>query len=318
MDRPPRLPPPAGALFSGEGRPERPLPPPHSSSSFSKTNPYDEASSSSIPLPTLSYPNEGPSRVQFSDPSPPPDSSRNFLQPSHDAPGGGFSAGAVARKRSLVRPDRARLDENDRLWNYRNHAAAMEAEGRGVAAVSRTGHYATAGLSHDPAFQDVTNLRRGRSILAREEGEANETGLSMFKRGATLRRPTNRKGTTAMAGGAYEKGQAAKAKAKREPLGPWMIFCLALTVCCPSPLLKCFGEFATEGSKRARSGRANGECMQAYERRNGRAPGARRWASSPSSDSAWPPSDTSRSASPSQSAARPRTATSRARSAPDP
>ena len=203
-----------------------------------------------MPLPTLSYPNESSTRVQFSDPS-----SRNFPLPNHD---GGFSAGAVARKRSLVRPDRARLDENDRLWNYRNHAAAMEAEGRGVAGVSRTGHYATAGLSHDPAFQDATNLRRGKSILAREEGEANETGLSMFKRGATLRRPTNRKGTTAMAGGAYEKGQAAKAKAKREPLGPWMIFCLGLTICCPSPLLKCFGE-SGRGMERARHGKADGE-----------------------------------------------------------
>lgn len=142
------------------------------------------------------------------------------------------------------------MDENHRLFNYRNHAAAMEAEGRGVAGISRTGHYATAGLARDTimpnsAFQDATNLRRGKSILAREEGEAHETGLSMFKRGATLRRPNNPRAgssTMAMPGGAYDKGRAAKAKAKREPLGPWMIFCLALTICCPSPLLKSFGE----------------------------------------------------------------------------
>ncbi|KAM0754976.1 hypothetical protein T439DRAFT_297410 [Meredithblackwellia eburnea MCA 4105] len=176
----------------------------------------------------------------------------------------------VSRKKSLVRPERERIDENHRLFNYRTHTAIMEQEGRGVAGVSRTGHYAMAGLApqhlgepayitgpgglpvpqfgsggagaEDRALNDATNLRRGKSILAREEGMANETGLSMFKRGATLRRPNNlhkRHGSNAMPGGAYEKGQ--QAKQAKQPLGPWMIFCLIITACCPSPLLKCFG-----------------------------------------------------------------------------
>ena len=86
---------------------------------------------------------------------------------------------------------------------------------------------------------------------------ATETGLSFLKRGATLRRPNNKRHgsasttTTAHAGGAYEKGQ--QVKATRQPLGPWMIFCLVVTSCFPSPLLKCFGESAFSNAPAARS-----------------------------------------------------------------
>ncbi|GAA6027796.1 hypothetical protein JCM8097_001722 [Rhodosporidiobolus ruineniae] len=186
-------------------------------------------------------------------------------------------AGAGAdfkRKRSLVRPDRERVDESHRLYNYRQHAAAMEAEGRGTAAVSRTGHYAGAGLPIpvDPSVVSgeaaaaaqaahqhggvggfsggamgaaagggSTTLRRGKSILAREEGMANETGLSIFKRGGTLRRPRggNKAGMQVLPGGAYERRQ--QAKQAKPPVGAWMIYCRVLTACFPAPLLRCFG-----------------------------------------------------------------------------
>ncbi|BGP14711.1 hypothetical protein JCM10213_006208 [Rhodosporidiobolus nylandii] len=179
--------------------------------------------------------------------------------PSGAGAGGGLAVGGSGadfkRKRSLVRPDRERVDENHRLYNYRQHAAAMEAEGRGTAAVSRTGHYATAGLpvpvppglvSGEAAAASQaahghggsTTLRRGKSILAREEGMANETGLSMFKRGGTLRRP-RKDGAQVLPGGAYERSR--KAKQKKEPLGAWMIYCKIVTACLPAPLLACFG-----------------------------------------------------------------------------
>lgn len=121
----------------------------------------------------------------------------------------------------------------------------MEAEGRGVAGISRTGHYAQAGLAGpdditpNPAFSDATNLRRGKSILAREEGMANESGLSMFKRAATLRRPNMQRDNSEASLQPHEKSRGPP---KKQPLGPWMIFCLAITMCCPSPMLKCFGQ----------------------------------------------------------------------------
>ncbi|SGZ16977.1 BQ5605_C020g09085 [Microbotryum silenes-dioicae] len=164
------------------------------------------------------------------------------------AAGNGFR-----RKKSLVRPDRERVDESHRLYNYRQHAAVMELEGRGVAAVSRTGHTATAGLSHvDPSIVagnstaspgSGTGLRRGKSVLGREEGMATETGLSMFKRGTTLRRPNNLQSGASnqavKAGGSYEKSRMSNMQ--KQPLGPWMVFCRVVTILVPSALLKCFG-----------------------------------------------------------------------------
>ncbi|GAA5975681.1 hypothetical protein JCM10908_005240 [Rhodotorula pacifica] len=207
------------------------------------------------------------------------------LHPGHIAAGtsGSRSTGASTatdfkRKKSLVRPDRERVDEHHRLYNYRQHAAAMEAEGRGTAAVSRTGHYASAGLpipvtpaevsgravgpgiaaatggsigaphSHanmpghgaGAAQGGAPGLRRGKSILAREEGMANESGLNLFKRSGTVRRrgPKGQQ-QQVLPGGAYEQNR--KAKPKSKPMSPWMIYCQILTACLPSPLLKCFG-----------------------------------------------------------------------------
>ncbi|BGP23539.1 chitin synthase, glycosyltransferase family 2 protein [Rhodotorula toruloides] len=171
----------------------------------------------------------------------------------------GGSGADFKRKKSLVRPDRERVDENHRLYNYRQHAAMMEAEGRGTAAVSRTGHYAQAGLpvpvgpaevsgaaaaaahpSHGVgAGAGSTTLRRGKSILAREEGMVNESGLNIFKRGQTLRRPKRGTAGGAMPGGAYDRGR--RSKEAKKPLGAWMIYCRILTACFPAPLLRCFG-----------------------------------------------------------------------------
>ena len=45
---------------------------------------------------------------------------------------GGDSFGTrVGRKKSLVRPERDRLDPGHRLFHYRTHAAQLEGEGRG-------------------------------------------------------------------------------------------------------------------------------------------------------------------------------------------
>ena len=37
----------------------------------------------------------------------------------------------VRRKKSLVRPDRERIDPSHRLWNYREHAREAETKGTG-------------------------------------------------------------------------------------------------------------------------------------------------------------------------------------------
>lgn len=271
--------------------PTRPIPP-HSSSSglsypgggvkvqFSDSyvGPADDAlSTADVPLVGYQYQTGSGGRLHPG----------HITGPAAAGPGAGGGGGAggsnatdFKRKKSLVRPDRERVDEHHRLYNYRQHAAAMEAEGRGTAAVSRTGHYASAGLpipvtpaevsgraagagiaaatggsigaphphahahpSAQAAAAPETSLRRGKSILAREEGMANESGLNLFKRSGTVRRrgPKGQQ-QQVLPGGAYEQNRRAK-KQKRKPLGVWMIYCLIITACLPAPLLKCFGTF---------------------------------------------------------------------------
>lgn len=47
-----------------------------------------------------------------------------------NAEDGGFDT-KVGRKKSLVRPDREKIEPGHRQWYYRNHAAQMEDEGKG-------------------------------------------------------------------------------------------------------------------------------------------------------------------------------------------
>lgn len=40
-----------------------------------------------------------------------------------------FDPSRVARKKSLVKPDREKIDQNHRQWHYRSHVAQLEEEG---------------------------------------------------------------------------------------------------------------------------------------------------------------------------------------------
>lgn len=81
-------------------------------------------------------------------------------------------------------------------------------------------------------------LRRGRSILARDE-DVHESGLVLFKRG-TVRR----KGSTVGSRSAPEPSK--KDPSCLDSIGPgpkncWFLYCFAITCCIPPALLKVFG-----------------------------------------------------------------------------
>ncbi|KAF9011219.1 glycosyltransferase family 2 protein [Cyathus striatus] len=115
----------------------------------------------------------------------------------------------VGRKKSLVRPDREKIDPG----------------------IDTTGNY-----------PQRDGLRRGRSLLAREEDQ-HESGLALFKRGHTLRRKRQQAST----GGATVNSLPDTPKKNRGcyngpgPGGPWMIYCLVLTFWMPNVVLKTFG-----------------------------------------------------------------------------
>lgn len=90
--------------------------------------------------------------------------------------------------------------------------------------------------------QDAPQLRRGRSLLARDQ-DVHESGLSLFKRGQTLRRKNRPQSGSA-------PGETAAPTKKRagcfDNIGPgpkdaWFIYCYLLTCCFPPFLLSFFG-----------------------------------------------------------------------------
>lgn len=211
--------------------------------------------------------------------------------------GGGFSNSNFKRKKSLVRPDRERMDPSHRQWYYRNHAAQMDSydangeggarrqrvdympsttghlprhgaapQGMGMASMAgpggglsglgvsgpisgygQEGHYLgeapnmpPGGLGRAPG--GAGGLRRGRSILARDE-DAVESGINFLKRGMSLRRSKSQNaGSRTSKETMREVDEGSRvSRIAPGPVGPWMIYCYVLTICCPGPFLSCFG-----------------------------------------------------------------------------
>lgn len=183
---------------------------------------------------------------------------------------GGLGGGAsdVRRKKSLVRPDRERIDPNHRLYHYREHVLANEQYG---AATANNGYPSggQGGQGGGMAVMPSTTgnappgLRRGKSLLAREPTDSQESGLNIFKRGATLRRKSSQNVTSGSGangrgppnGANTGSGRGPKDYAKQEKLGclgdfapgpkdAWMVYCYLLTVCVPGFVLRgVFGEW---------------------------------------------------------------------------
>ncbi|KAH7886333.1 glycosyltransferase family 2 protein [Phlebopus sp. FC_14] len=159
---------------------------------------------------------------------------QNQLSPSfQDAETGNYmDAGRVGRKKSLVRPDREKIEPGHRQWHYRTHAAQMTDEGTGRVGVqpSSTGNY-----------PQREKLRRGKSLLAREQ-DVQESGLALFKRGATLRRKRPQSTQSA----APLTTPDSKSRSCLDGIGPgpkdcWFIYCYLLTCCIPPFLFRVCG-----------------------------------------------------------------------------
>lgn len=153
--------------------------------------------------------------------------------------GGAFGA-RVGRKKSLVRPDREKIEPGHRQWYYRNHVAQMEDEGR-VMPSSMFAVQSPAFVAHVlPAtgnYPQGPGLRRGKSLLAREE-DLPESGLSIFKRGATLRRRRSQAGRVTPENG---KKNGCFDNIAPGPKDAFMIYSWFLTCCVPPFLLSTCG-----------------------------------------------------------------------------
>lgn len=82
-----------------------------------------------------------------------PNTYQNQASPGLDVEfGEGFDPARVGRKKSLVRPDREKIDPNHRQWHYRSHVAQLEDEGPGRVGVMPSSAYSTSNLLPLPNF----------------------------------------------------------------------------------------------------------------------------------------------------------------------
>ncbi|KAI0931177.1 hypothetical protein AcW1_001351 [Taiwanofungus camphoratus] len=139
------------------------------------------------------------------------------------AEAGGYDDGRVGRKKSLVRPEREKIEPGHRLWHYRTHATKMEDEGGGNAMPSSTGN-----------VPQRAPLRRGKSLLGREEDTVNESGLALFKRATTRRKKTPVPVAT-------EKTRSCLDNIGPGPKDPFFIYSYVITFLVPPPLLTLLG-----------------------------------------------------------------------------
>lgn len=148
-------------------------------------------------------------------------------------PNQGFSqAGAdVRRKKSMVRPERERIDPGHRLYHYREHAAGDD---------MRVHPSLTGNQPYAPGRgggSGGANVRRGKSVLGRDSDQPNnESGLHLFKRGATIRRKASqanpRPATAAAPPRPPEKTGCCQDIAPG-PVDCWMIYCFVITCWIP-------------------------------------------------------------------------------------
>jgi chitin synthase len=123
-----------------------------------------------------------------------------------------FITQPVKRGKSLVRPERERIDPNHRQYHYRQAASQAPVD---TVEPSKTGNLPRT-LSRKGTTKSVT-VRRGKSVLRREEKGGDE--------------------------GDFACEQVERKKTWRDKLpGPWMTYCYLLTCCVPPQILRCAGK----------------------------------------------------------------------------
>ncbi|KAJ7261281.1 chitin synthase-domain-containing protein [Mycena haematopus] len=217
-DRPPRQTRPRNSSQSPAAYPERPfLPNDGSRGNVSFTN--TERGDRRAPVDTAAR--NAPRAHGFG----------SAYQPAGDPESNG-DYDKVMRKKSLVRPDREKIEPGHRQWHYRSTVANLEQEGPGRVGVmpSTTGNY-----------PQREALRRGKSLLAREE-DVHESGLSLFTRGATLRRKRSSAATPLNPTPNQQKRrESCLGDYVVGPKGPWMLYCYLITCLIPTPLMRACG-----------------------------------------------------------------------------
>ncbi|KAH0536312.1 Chitin synthase 4 [Glutinoglossum americanum] len=162
---------------------------------------------------------------------------------------GGVPGGSdLGRKKSLIKPERGRINRDHPNYYYRQHA---QAQGMNVIP-STTGNDLVVedGAEVDTTSSDSTTLKSLTRPDPREPGDGNSPPRRVTKRGHgatpagvdTVNRPRVQRKLTRK----DNKRLAAEEKRRDEetirPPSLWDVYCLIITFWCPGAILKCFGK----------------------------------------------------------------------------
>ncbi|GMK54404.1 hypothetical protein CspeluHIS016_0109900 [Cutaneotrichosporon spelunceum] len=163
---------------------------------------------------------------------------------------GSYSQGGadVRRNKSMVRPERERIEPGHRLYHYQQHAADQSI---------RVHPSATGNQPYAPHRGGASGVRRGKSVLGRDgDQETNESGLNLFKRGATIRRKASRAAPRPKHAAATtpqqppDKPRGCCSSIAPGPIDCWMIYCFIITCWIPPFILSgLFGKKTPEAQR---------------------------------------------------------------------
>ncbi|TAQ86053.1 hypothetical protein B7494_g5632 [Chlorociboria aeruginascens] len=168
--------------------------------------------------------------------------SHDSLTPGH----GAETTQEVHRKRSLIRPERNRIDKDHPNYYYRQHAAKMNVlpsstgndpiieDMEADATTTETSGLRSSQEAESDVSPRVRKSRRGRGAGPGDISSTEKTELSTRPRQKLLREKT-RKITK-------EEKERQKALDAVRPPSLWNVYCAIVTFWCPDFVLKCFGK----------------------------------------------------------------------------
>ncbi|KAK3996332.1 glycosyltransferase [Cladorrhinum sp. PSN332] len=144
------------------------------------------------------------------------------------------------RKRSLIRPERSKIDKNHPNYHYRKHAANMNT------LPSSTGN--------DPIMEDLEGTTDLSNNTSRNDERISDDSPPRRKRSSKHPEIVAEKGTrTKRRSSGAKHGKITKESKRHEkkaeqlrPPSLWNIYCAIITFWCPGFILKCFGMPAKE------------------------------------------------------------------------
>ncbi|KAF9437270.1 Chitin synthase, class 3 [Entomortierella beljakovae] len=136
------------------------------------------------------------------------------------------------RQKSLVRPERERVDRNHPQYYYRN--ATQNLDGSNIRVQAST----TGANPHGVNPGRTSGVRRGKSVLGREPEKAGQPRLKAKAAAADKRKPL-----------VEIKGLKKLKNESREWPSKWVIYYNAITCCFPAALLRSFGKHTADNQR---------------------------------------------------------------------